>query len=122
LKLSKGRRRTKELTECFLGHEIPHHLLQAFFAKTERGISPILTNTEDEKELVWCLSAFKMIAWHFNTWRDDFRTGLLFPQDFAGESRIMKDHALSAYRAAFSLTDTNYTETSIGLSKGLIAT
>ena len=97
MKLSKGQRDTKILIEENLGHPIPEYLLMPFFSKIDKGIQPEIANSPEFSEILF---SFRMIAYDYNQYVEDFKHGLLFLSDFEGDCVQRKKLALRAYRSA----------------------
>lgn len=102
MKLSKGHRNTKILVEEGLEYEIPQHLLKPFFDKIDKGIEPP-PDLNNNLDFVEVLFSFRMLAWNYNQYVEDFKLGLLFLSDFEEDSLPRKELALRAYRAAGGL-------------------
>lgn len=101
--ISKGHFKTRVLTENRLGYVIPKDLLKPFFDFTDKGIKPAVTN---KKGWDFIMFAFRLIAYDYNQYIEDFKGGLLFLSDFENEVLASKELALRAYKA--SMGDTAY--------------
>lgn len=104
MKLSKHQKKTKLLVEKRLGYSIPEKLIKPFFNKTDKGIEP--EDTVDRQAFSFIMQAFRIIAWDFNCYVEDFRAGFLFLSDFENDDFATKELALRAYRAATEVETT----------------
>ena len=103
MKLSTGQLNTKALVEKRLGKPILQELIKPFFAKIDRGVEP--GPEVDKQAFAEVLAAFKVIAWDFNCWVEDFRNFLLFPLDFIGADSATQELAFKAWKRAARMED-----------------
>ena len=91
-------------------------VLRAYFKFTDTGDNSLIEQLSDNPQMQELLDCHRFHAVTVETWKKDFKSGLLFIDDFLDSPKGHLTHVLEVYRSVFGWIPSRYSNVCLELN------